>query len=122
NLDATRREADGSRTSSSDIVASASLFGAGLTYYFMPVNLYISGAFGVSKLSESRGRATAVDSRAGYGTMLSVGKEWWLGRTGEWGLGAALRGTFSSARAEVVGVLERMYVTDVGLLLSLTFN
>lgn len=122
NVDATRREADGKKKRSADIVTSTSLFGAGLTYYFMPINLYVSGAFGLTKLGETRGRSTAVDSRAGYGATLSVGKEWWLGATGEWGLGLALRGTYASARAEVVGSLERMYVADVGLLMSLTLN
>ncbi|MDH3217012.1 MAG: hypothetical protein OEN01_12100 [Candidatus Krumholzibacteria bacterium] len=60
--------------------------GAGVTYYFMPVNIYVSGSIGGATLS--------VDTPSGAGETdigpvleLTVGKEWWV--ADRWGLGAA---------------------------------
>jgi hypothetical protein len=64
-----------------------SMFGGGLTYYFMPINIYVSGSVGAATLSS--------DSPAGEGETdmgpafdLTVGKEWWVGN--KWGLGLAV--------------------------------
>jgi len=60
--------------------------GAGLTYYFMPANLYISGSVGGGQLSFDAGNVT-VESDPGLVVDITVGKEWWVGKN--WGIGVA---------------------------------
>jgi hypothetical protein len=60
--------------------------GAELTYYFMPINLYLSGTLGFTRLY------TTIDgndsqSQLGAALELAVGKEWWV--SPHWGLGVA---------------------------------
>lgn len=63
-----------------------SAFGVGLTYYFMPSNIYISGSLGLGKLSSEE--LAAVGETKEYPVFdLTVGKEWWVGSS--WGLGMA---------------------------------
>ncbi|HET9251065.1 MAG TPA: hypothetical protein VFP58_02985 [Candidatus Eisenbacteria bacterium] len=68
-------------------------FGGGLTYYFMPVNLYVTGSLGSASLNFDGG---GVQGESGTGVMgeLAVGKEWWVGKS--WGLGAAAAFGFHS--------------------------
>ncbi len=65
---------------------SMNAYGGGMTYYFMPVNMYLSGNIGLGFLSidTSAGDDT---SDPGIAMDLSVGKEWWVGNS--WGLGLA---------------------------------
>ena len=56
--------------------------GAGLTWYFMPSNIYICGSVTLSKDRIEFGSYSA-STRNGAGACLSVGKEWWAGA--EWG-------------------------------------
>lgn len=66
-------------------VAAAGL-GVGLTYYFMPTNLYLSGSVGVGQLSLDDHSVTE-GTDTGVLLDLTVGKEWWVGDN--WGLGVA---------------------------------
>ena len=63
--------------------------GLNVTYYFMPVNVYLSASPSLTFQSSMTrfGGTTSVSSRAGFGAKLSVGKEWWVGD--HWGLGVA---------------------------------
>ena len=63
-----------------------SAFGGGLTYYIMPLNLYISGSLGSGTLSleEPGGEG---ETNSGPVFDLTIGKEWWV--SSRWGLGAA---------------------------------
>lgn len=61
--------------------------GGGVTYYFMPVNIYLSGSLGVGKIEFTSGNFTGRTS-AGLMFDATVGKEWWVGD--DWGLGVAL--------------------------------
>ena len=65
--------------------ADLSGFGGGLTYYFMPVNVYVTGSIGTGQLTIPVN--TNVDTTSDYGLMydLGAGKEWWVGKS--WGLG-----------------------------------
>jgi hypothetical protein len=56
------------------------------THYFMPLNLYVSGAVLLTRATIEGGGGTA-STDPGAGLKLSLGKEWWLGR--HWGLGIA---------------------------------
>lgn len=66
---------------------SMSAFGGGLTYYFMPVNLYLSGSLGAATLSIDGDDDFEGDSDTGIVGEITLGKEWWVG--GSWGLGVA---------------------------------
>ncbi len=72
--------------------AAMYLIGVGpeLTYYFMPVNLYVSAAAGFSRLGFSN-VLSDVTLKDGFGARVAVGKEWWL--SDHFGLGVA--GQFS---------------------------
>jgi hypothetical protein len=63
-----------------------SAFGGGLTYYFMPVNIYLSGSAGFGTMTVDSG-AIQGETDSGFVTDLTLGKEWWVG--GSWGLGVA---------------------------------
>ena len=65
---------------------SMSAYGGGVTYYFMPANVYVSGNVGLGFLSMDTDQ---IDERSdpGFATDLSVAKEWWVGNS--WGLGLA---------------------------------
>lgn len=52
--------------------------GVGVTYYIMPINIYLSPSIGIGALSEES---------VGFALDLTLGKEWWVG--GSWGLGVA---------------------------------
>jgi len=60
--------------------------GIGLTYYFMPANIYISGSVGSGSM-EFDG---VLDASTDQGPLadITVGKEWWVGE--KWALGVAL--------------------------------
>jgi hypothetical protein len=69
--------------------------GPELTYYFMPANVYISATAGVSGVSitqTSNGRTS--DTSAGFGSRVTLGKEWWV--SDHWGLGLAGHVSFST--------------------------
>ena len=61
-----------------------SALGVNLTYYFMPLNLYVSASPSFTVLGfEEDGDLDATDG--GFGVRLAVGKEWWVSKN--WGLG-----------------------------------
>jgi hypothetical protein len=64
-------------------------FGAGVTYYFMPSNMYVSGAVTYTQLSVQRDGEEIGESDWGPGVSLMVGKEWWV--SNNWGVGVALQ-------------------------------
>jgi hypothetical protein len=74
-------------------------FGAGATYFVMPLNAYVSssiglGAFtGTDELDGQSERGLAVD--------VTAGKEWWV--NDEWGAGAALSFSYASADDKDLG-------------------
>jgi hypothetical protein len=73
-----------------DTSLAFALFGPGLSYYFMPINLYVGGAIGLGAASiHTSGSSSDWNSRTGVGLELDAGKEWWVGD--DWGLGVLLR-------------------------------
>lgn len=64
-----------------DIMLSA--VGVGVTYYIMPINIYLSPSIGIGGLSDESGDGTDL----GLALDLTLGKEWWVG--GSWGLGVS---------------------------------
>lgn len=60
------------------------IYGVGLTRYFMPHNLFVSGTLGFGKIVIDNDGDEA-SSKWGPALQAKVGKEWWVGRN--WGLG-----------------------------------
>lgn len=113
-LEAKTDSASGTVSTSGNLTMSA--FGAGVTYYFMPVNLYLSGNLGFGTLSGDGD----IDGETDMGLALNVmvGKEWWL--SNRWGLGVA--GSFGYHSLPDKDVDEKWSGTNFALLLSATFN
>lgn len=76
----------GERFTAKDTEISSFAIGVGLTYYIMPNNMYFSGSLIMAqgKLEEP---GFEEESKWGPGILLSIGKEWWVGK--QWGLGVA---------------------------------
>lgn len=89
----------GSSTQTLDGFADFSAFGGGVTYYFMPANIYISGSLGLGTLSldgDIGGIDASGETELGPAFDLTLGKEWWVGTS--WGLGVAISGGFHSVK------------------------
>ena len=74
-----------------DASISAGGLGAGLTYYFMPTNVYISATAGFAfmQIELKNGSLTRTeDSDTGVGGSLVIGKEWFVSERWSLGLGA----------------------------------
>ena len=94
-----------------------SAYGAGVTYYFMPVNVYISGSAGAGKMTvDSSGQESESDT--GFVSEISLGKEWWVGSS--WGLGVAGAVGFHSIPDG--GIDESWTGTSLALRFSATLN
>jgi hypothetical protein len=97
--------------------------GAGVDYYFMPVNLYVGGTISVAGIARAQAdEDKGHRSKAGVGLDLDVGKEWWVGK--RWGLGLSLRASYVDvASANIVNnPSARLRAFHIGLQLSATFN
>ena len=75
-------------SSSSDYSANDITYGLGATYYFMPINIFLSGTVGIG-VFQFKDELNKIDakSKSGLGMQVKVGKEWWVGK--DWGLGVS---------------------------------
>jgi hypothetical protein len=106
-----------------DLSTLLGFFGGGATYYFMPFNVYVTGSIGVGGLSQTSGADhDSHESGTGFGTSAAIGKEWWLGRSGQWGIGVALVGSYYQAPLEVDGIKSTYRGHSTGAVFSTTFN
>ena len=100
---------------------SMSILGIGVTYYFMPINLYLTGALGMSTAQADGRLEISGDLGSGPGAEFDVGKEWWVGD--EWGLGVALRASLLSVpQTTALGSSNDWLGWGMGLLFSVTYN
>ncbi len=106
----------GSGTVEGDVDMTA--FGAGLTYYFMPANFYLSGSVGAATLEFDSADLGNFETNYGLALDLTVGKEWWVGNS--WGLG--LNGGFSYHSLPDKELDENWAGTGFALRFSATFN
>ncbi len=102
--------------------------GPGLAYYFMPVNIYVSGSLLIHKVTfnhdghDKSGDMTTV----GFAGNLMVGKEWWVSH--DWGVGLALQAMLGGARNRAHNDASGSLIEDrwtsmaMGLLMSATYN
>jgi len=106
----------GSGTAKGTVDMSA--FGGGLTYYFMPANVYVSGTLGFGSFSFTPDNGPSTDTGDGLAFELTAGKEWWVGNS--WGLGISGAYTFSSVPE--TGVSDNWKGNAFGVRFSATFN
>jgi hypothetical protein len=95
--------------------------GIGVSYYFMPTNIYLSSTLTISsdeiELEEANINAK---SDLGIGMYLSLGKEWWVGR--DWGLGVALFGYFSNTSDKAINKEYTIRNGVIGIVFSATYH
>ena len=93
--------------------------GPGITYYFMPANIYISVTILAHIATVRLESAKLADSNIGFGFNFMAGKEWWAGE--QWGLGISLYFRYGSQSDQDV---EDMTISgySFGALFSATFN
>jgi hypothetical protein len=104
-----------------DSSLNLSMFGAGVTYWFMPVNMYLSGSIGAAtmdlEVDNDEGPDFDLESDTGFGVDLTLGKEWWVGN--KWGLGVAAGLNFSDVPTEDD---EHIKSTSFAIRFSATYN
>ncbi len=106
----------GSGELNGDVTMSA--LGAGVTYYFMPSNLYLSGTVGFGRLEVDLSGGPEGDTDAGLVLEFVLGKEWWTGDN--WGLGLA--GAVALHSIPDGDLDEDWKGTSLGLRFSATLN
>lgn len=87
--------------------------GIGITHYWMPVNIYVTGSLGMANsflvlhdgASGQKDEDLARDLATGVGAAVMVGKEWWV--SANWALGVALQGEFTYAEDEDSNLIFR---------------
>jgi len=112
---------DGEKIGKSSVELQSTGLGVGLTYYIMPVNLYLSGSVGIASQS-AKVNQFKYETKEGYGLNFLFGKEWWVG--GSWGLGVAAQFFFNSVPDKnlLTGKEYRFKTTGIGILFSATYN
>jgi hypothetical protein len=84
---------NGSSQGSSGTTLGLTGFGPTFTYYFMPVNIYLSATPAIARVTVDQGGQTA-GTKSGFAFKLAAGKEWWV--SDNWGLGLNLQYIHSS--------------------------
>jgi len=94
-------------------------YGAGITYIWMPYNLYFSVAPGFAVLRTKGPDLSSETSDRGFAWEGSIGKEWWFSETAAWGV--AIGAGWHSARSP--NITDRKWKGwNASLRLSLTSN
>jgi hypothetical protein len=98
--------------------ATVGSLGVGFTYYFMPINMYLSGSVGFTALQVEVLGAFEGETDLGPAFDVTLGKEWWVG--GSWGLGVA--GGFGYHSAPEKEVDENWSGYSLGVRFTATLN
>jgi tetratricopeptide (TPR) repeat protein len=91
----------------------------GATYYFMPINLYVSLAAGLGGATLER-PSQSFDDRVGFALATSFGKDWWIGD--DWGLGLALSYYLTVTGQAIGRENETLSGHSLGLFIALSYN
>ena len=95
--------------------------GIGITYYIMPVNLYLSATLGAAQGSLAVGDEIEGETDSGLALRFMLGKEWWVGSN--WALGLAGVFDYQSLPQETTSGEEATWKTvNFGLLFSATYD
>jgi hypothetical protein len=89
---------DGEEIAELDATLNISGLGVGLTYFIMPLNLYLSATLAVGGAVFDP-PTSELERANGLGINLLVGKEWWVGN--DWGIGVAGHVFLMTLRDEV---------------------
>jgi hypothetical protein len=100
-----------------DATFTLSAVGIGVTYYFMPINIYISPSLGLGVVNLDV-PGPDYESDTGLAFDFTLGKEWWVSRG--WGLGIAGGLGFHSIDAENSN--DEWSGTSFGVRFTATFN
>jgi hypothetical protein len=103
---------------SKDTKYTVNAFGAGLTYY-LPVNFYLSGSLDIAMSNLTIGDYE-LESDAGVGMEISLGKEWFVSEN--WGLGLAFMTQFSKMTGKEEDEEYELGNVFFGLMFSATYN
>jgi len=111
-----------SKKASNNFLIGEDFTGAGITYYMMPSNTFLSGSIGLGNFRRmDMDDNTSVSSDIGFGFQLKAGKEWWISK--RWGLGIALSYSKINVRNEPEnGVLEILNSDSFGIHFNATLN
>jgi hypothetical protein len=99
------------------------MFGAGVTYYAMPVNMLFSGTLGLGNFSviDTENSGNNVSTQRGFSLQLKVGKEWKVSK--KWGLGVAFTyGKTSLTNVPSANLTEKMNSNRLGILFNASLN
>lgn len=119
-MDITKAEVNGqTQYMSNSMKAGISGMSAGFTYYIMPLNLYIGADIGRAVTILTSGSAS-LESKAGFGFNLYIGKEWWVSKN--WGIGATLFYHYSSLPDGTPDSMIAHTNTVIGIAFSATYN
>lgn len=107
---------------SNNLMMGESLLGGGLTYYFMPLNAFVSGSAGVAYFNiDNQDINYKASTDPGFGFQLKAGKEWWVSK--RWGLGVAAFYGHSSVDNQPSNTLrEKLTSNRFGILFSATLD
>lgn len=108
-------EFGGTKATAKGVTLSSARYGAGVAYYFMPINAYVSGSLLLGSFSTSAS-GVSDSSDTGFGAKVGVGKEWMLAP--KFGLGVAGTASFLSVSEENTTSTGTIF----GLALSATYN
>ena len=104
-----------------DISVNELMFGAGVTYYYMPVNLFASASAGIGRFTISNNdNDTRTKTQSGFSFQLIVGKEWWV--SNKWGLGAGISYSKTHLTNNVGTSVEILDSNRFSIILSATFD
>ena len=114
-------EADGSDigTIEGDNSLGNIMLGGGITYYFMPSNVFVSGSGGIARFTITTNDQTS-STQAGLGLHVKAGKEWWI--SSRWGLGVSAIVNYAHVNNEADNMTEVLNGTFFGLSFNATFN
>jgi hypothetical protein len=83
-------------TANSNVSAGGGVLGLGVTYYFMPINIFLNGTLGLARFTlQDKSNNVNSSSESGLGFAVKAGKEWWVGKN--WGLGISAGFLYASA-------------------------
>jgi len=104
-----------------DVSANVGGMGIGLTYYFMPINIYLCGTLGGASGDLKIGDYLVDETDTGVYLRFMLGKEWWVGSN--WALGLAGVFDYQSLPQETTSGEEATWKTvNFGLLFSATYD
>lgn len=106
---------------SNELTVGEAMFGAGLTYYIMPQNIFFSGSLGLGNftiMDETNDINTS--TQRGLSFQLKAGKEWWV--SSRWGLGVSVSYGKTNLTNTSDGISEKLDSNRFAIMFNATLN